>query len=267
MKNPKHEIRSSKQTPRPKFETWAGGRASVLECGGQRSAPPLSADAEGVVAQTSSLPYRGFPIRRCLLECGGKPASAGATPLWVAGHWSQWLPAKRRRGGSAALPAQSKARRQTLALGVLSTALCLLSSVLCLPSSAQYALDWWTTDGGGGTSTGGVYAVTGTIGQADAGPVLSGGNFTLAGGFWSIVAAVQTPGAPYLTVFRTVTNTVVVSWPLAGAEGWVLEATNALPSLPAPWAVIQPPYETNGANLQFTEPAPVGSKFYRLRKP
>jgi hypothetical protein len=29
-------------------------------------------------------------------------------------------------------------------------------------------LDWFTIDGGGGTSTGGVYAVSGTIGQPDA---------------------------------------------------------------------------------------------------
>lgn len=121
-------------------------------------------------------------------------------------------------------------------------------------------------DGGGGTSTGGVFSVTGTIGQPDAG-TMSGGNFALVGGFWSVIAAVPTPGAPYLTVFRTATNTVVVSWPLAGADGWVLEATNVLPSVAAPWPVISPPYQTNGPNLQFTEPAPVGNKFYRLHKP
>ena len=31
------------------------------------------------------------------------------------------------------------------------------------------AVDWFTIDGGGGTSTGGVYSVSGTIGQPDAG--------------------------------------------------------------------------------------------------
>jgi hypothetical protein len=40
-----------------------------------------------------------------------------------------------------------------------------LTSVLCTLSSAQqYSLDWSAIDGGGGTSTGGVYSVTGTIG-------------------------------------------------------------------------------------------------------
>jgi hypothetical protein len=130
---------------------------------------------------------------------------------------------------------------------------------------AQYSIDWSTIDGGGGTSTGGVYSVSGTIGQPDAG-TMSGGNYTLQGGFWGIVAAVQSEGAPWLTVLHTSTNTVVVSWPLL-ATGWVLEATNALPSVIAPWPLIAPPYETNGANLQFTEPSPAGNKFYRLRKP
>lgn len=111
-----------------------------------------------------------------------------------------------------------------------------------------------------------VLECSGTIGQPDAG-VMSGGPFTLTGGFWSLIAAVQTPGAPYLIVFRTPPNTVVVSRPLAGAEGWVLEATNVLLSEAAPWPVIPTPYQTNGPNLQFLEPTPVGTKFYRLHKP
>ncbi len=61
-------------------------------------------------------------------------------------------------------------------------------------------------------------------------------------------------------------SAVIVSWPLP-AEGWVLEATNALPNLAAPWPQIPPPYQTNGANLQFIEPSPTGNKFYRLHKP
>jgi hypothetical protein len=33
----------------------------------------------------------------------------------------------------------------------------------------SYFIDWYTIDGGGGTSTGGVYSVSGTIGRPDAG--------------------------------------------------------------------------------------------------
>lgn len=132
-------------------------------------------------------------------------------------------------------------------------------------AQTNYAVGWFTFDGGGGTSTGGLYTVSGTIGQPDAGTA-SGGNYALQGGFWGIIATVQTPGAPWLTVLRTRANTVVVSWPLP-ADGWVLEATDVLPAGVAPWQQIAPPYETNGVNLQFTEPSPTGNKFYRLRRP
>ena len=47
-----------------------------------------------------------------------------------------------------------------------------------------YDLTWSTVDGGGYTfSTGGGYTLGGTAGQPDAGP-LSGGGYTLKGGFW-----------------------------------------------------------------------------------
>ena len=56
------------------------------------------------------------------------------------------------------------------------------------PSSPQsgYDLSWYTIDGGGATfSTGGSYSLGGSIGQPDAGS-LSGGSYTLNGGFWGV---------------------------------------------------------------------------------
>lgn len=73
------------------------------------------------------------------------------------------------------------------------------------------------------------------------------------------------PSLPRLSVKRTTTNTVVVSW-LGPAEGWVLEATHALSTVGAPWPQIPPPYQTNGPNLQFIESSPAGQKFFRLHK-
>src|SRR5205823_8159351 len=90
--------------------------------------------------------------------------------------------------------------------------LLLLSLAASSVRAQSYSIDWFTIDGGGGTSTGGVYSVSGTIGQPDAGH-MSGGAYTLDGGFWGIIAAIQTPGAPTLRVVRTSTNTVVVAWP------------------------------------------------------
>lgn len=46
-----------------------------------------------------------------------------------------------------------------------------------------YDLSWNTIDGGGGTSSGGSFSLSGTAGQFDAG-VLTGGTYTLIGGFW-----------------------------------------------------------------------------------
>jgi hypothetical protein len=130
--------------------------------------------------------------------------------------------------------------------------------------SQSYQIDWFTIDGGGGTSTGGVYQISGTIGQPDAG-VMSGGNYTVTGGFWSQIAAIQIPGAPLLSVFRTITNTVVVSWP-SPDTGWKLQATANLSATPS-WSELSPPYSTAGTNIYVLEVIPAGNKFYRLQKP
>ena len=54
-----------------------------------------------------------------------------------------------------------------------------------IAGASDFDLRWNTIDGGGVTfSFGGDFELGGTIGQPDAGPVLSGGNFELQGGFW-----------------------------------------------------------------------------------
>jgi hypothetical protein len=59
------------------------------------------------------------------------------------------------------------------------------------PASAQFTVVRFTIDGGGTTqSSGGTFALGGTVGQPDAGR-LSGGSFTLSGGFWSGGGAVE----------------------------------------------------------------------------
>ena len=152
------------------------------------------------------------------------------------------------------------AKKDTLSL-LIPLVLALLAST----AQAQYTINWFTIDGGGGVSTGGVYSVSGTIGQPDAG-AMSGGNFTVQGGFWSMLAAVQTPGAPLLSI--TLTNSIVrVSWPLP-ATGFLLEQTNRLTGLPALWPQVSVnQYQTNATDIYFTTPSSPGTNFYRLRKP
>ncbi|MBU0490862.1 MAG: hypothetical protein KKA73_03460 [Chloroflexi bacterium] len=72
---------------------------------------------------------------------------------------------------------------------VLGAGVLLLSVGLIARAQGGYDLSWWTVDGGGYTvSTGGGYELGGTIGQPDAGQ-LTGGTYTLGGGFWSGGAA------------------------------------------------------------------------------
>ncbi len=137
--------------------------------------------------------------------------------------------------------------------------------LLAASASAQsYSIDWYKISGGGGTSTGGVYSVSGTIGQPDAG-VMSGGNYTLQGGFWSIIQAVQTDGAPILSILYPSPGTVTVSWALA--PGYFLEQSSTLSGTPPPWGQVSPStYQTNAGTVSITVPIAPGSKFYRLHK-
>jgi hypothetical protein len=143
----------------------------------------------------------------------------------------------------------------------LITVLTLLLPALGL--AQQYSIDWSTIDGGGATSTGGVYSVSGTIGQPDAG-TMSGGTYTLSGGFWGAIAAVQTPGAPYLWAALTPTNTAVIWWAVSPTN-WRLQATTNLVPTGAVWTDCS--YQTNGATCCRLESLPSGRRFYRLQWP
>ena len=71
---------------------------------------------------------------------------------------------------------------------LLILAVLLLAAVICSPAQAQdYQINWYTIDGGGGTSSGGPYTLTGTIGQPDV-AYSAGSGYELLGGFW--------PGGP-----------------------------------------------------------------------
>src|SRR5581483_244527 len=89
----------------------------------------------------------------------------------------------------------------------------------------SYTVDWWDT-GAGTTSTGGIYSLSGSIGQPDAGS-LTGGEFTLMGGFWAVALPAETMAAPLLTISLTATNTVLLSWP-SPSSGFVLEQAPSL---------------------------------------
>ena len=130
--------------------------------------------------------------------------------------------------------------------------------LLTLTAHAQnYTIDWFKVSGGGGTSTNGQYSLSGTIGQHDAGGPMTGGGYSLYGGFWALYA-VQTPGAPLLTI-TLVGNQAIISWP-PSATGWTLQ-TNANLSTPT-WGN----YAGAIVNNSVTNSPPKGNLFFRLKK-
>ncbi|MDB6055081.1 MAG: hypothetical protein JWN25_2604 [Verrucomicrobiales bacterium] len=135
---------------------------------------------------------------------------------------------------------------------------------LACPGFAQnYSIDWYSIGGGGGTSTGSVYSVSGTIGRPAVGRS-SGGNYTLESGFWSIVTVLQTAGGPVLTLGRSGQN-VVLSWPDDGA-GFQLEQTPYV-TIPGSWtAPTQARAVTNAGVISVTVPGVEGYQFFRLKK-
>ena len=134
------------------------------------------------------------------------------------------------RTAQGAVPTQALARRP---LGFL-----LLISI-CFSALAQYAIDWHTIDGGGGTSTGGVYSVT--------------------GGFWALPQAVQSEGAPTLMIAKDAPGFANISW-TPPSTNWVLQESLSLS--PANWTNA-----VSGVTNPIVVPTTLPAKFYRLSKP
>lgn len=74
--------------------------------------------------------------------------------------------------------------RTRLGMAVIVIILFLLVLPVLAQIGGNYDLSWWTIDSGGGSSTGDGYALSGSVGQPDAGQ-MSGGPYTVTSGFWS----------------------------------------------------------------------------------
>lgn len=122
-------------------------------------------------------------------------------------------------------------------------------------TAGPYALDWCTTDAGGGTSSGGDYALSGTIGQTDT-AVISGDRYRVEGGFWPGLILPATAELPTL-VLQIRDNQLWVSWSPATA-GFILEQTGDLSA--QTWI-------TAPAGNPAICPMAASAQFYRLRKP
>jgi hypothetical protein len=146
----------------------------------------------------------------------------------------------------------------------LPVCLLILHTSFCLRAQAQnYSVDWFKISGGGGTSAGGSFSVSGTIGQHDASGAMSGGNYSVTGGFWALVNVVQTPGAPTLFISHS-GNSVTVYW--QNVSGWNLIQSGNLTTPVASWPASSSPTLIGGTNyLNLANPA--GNLFFRLKNP
>jgi hypothetical protein len=156
-------------------------------------------------------------------------------------------------------------RGQRSEVSVRATTRALLVVLLALWATAAegqtFSLDWWTVDGGGGTSTAGVYTVSGTIGQPDA-AAMSGGGYSLTGGFWALDAT-PTPVRPVLSIKLT-GNAVMVYWS-SPSTGFNLEVNPDLTT--ANWVTPAEPVQDNGTIKYIIVNPPTSNRFYRLKKP
>ena len=125
----------------------------------------------------------------------------------------------------------------------------------------NYQLDWFTLDGGGGTSIGNGYSLSGTIGQPDA-TTSSGGAFKLEGGFWPAFETNRT-NSLNLRIGRMPTG-VVIAWSVYH-PGYKLEAAALLPT--NHWVEIPIEPVISGFDYTVLLPADPAQRYFRLRQP
>jgi hypothetical protein len=125
----------------------------------------------------------------------------------------------------------------------------------------SYSIEWHKVSGGGGASSGGLYSLSGTIGQHDAGTPMTGGNYSLTGGFWALLSVVQTPGVPNLTITHS-GNSVAVSWPNTGS--YTLQQNSNLSG--GTWTTSAYTITTANGTNSVTITPPTGSLFFRLKQ-
>lgn len=131
-----------------------------------------------------------------------------------------------------------------------------------LTPAQSYGIDWYKISGGGGTSSRGQYTISGAIGQHDAGGSMTGGGYSVTGGFWSLISVVQTPGAPTLYISHT-GNTVEVHW--QAVSGLTLQQNNDLRT--TNWETRSETANNDGTNNVIIVSPPTRNRFYRLFKP
>ncbi len=138
----------------------------------------------------------------------------------------------------------------------------LLAVTVLKTHAPPYAIDWYEIGGGAGTSTGGIYQVSATIGHFAGRAASIGADFSLVGGFTSIITVIETTGLPNLSI-APVGKTVVVFWPNTARCKLLQTSDLAGGNWTASDYTITAVNGTNTVTLN----SPTGNLFFRLSKP
>jgi hypothetical protein len=92
---------------------------------------------------------------------------------------------------------------------------------------------------------------------------MTGGPYSLTGGYWSLIALVQSAGAPMLYITHS-NNSAIISWP-SPSTGYFLQ-TNSNLARTNSWLNYTGAIVTNGPGTtnSVTITPPVGNLFFRL---
>ena len=127
-------------------------------------------------------------------------------------------------------------------------------------SAQEFQLDWFTLAGGGSLSSGGNYSLVGNIGQS-AVNMISGGDYSIDGGFWSGVFVLSR-----LSIRFGSANTIILSW-LNLSIVFVLQQTANMNAPGGGWTDVAQTPVVNGFNKQVTLPATGRFCLFRLVLP
>lgn len=142
----------------------------------------------------------------------------------------------------------------------------LVSALALGPARAQgFTLDSQSVTAAPQPSAAGLFSLLGNLRQIDPEQTLSGGGFSLQGGFTPVPAPHSEAVSPEIVAIMA-SGRVEVRWSAAGAEGFALEQSAELgPS--ATWTRVSAvPTVVDGENVLAME-ATGDTRFFRLRRP
>jgi hypothetical protein len=142
------------------------------------------------------------------------------------------------------------------------TALFLVPGLANLAEAQPYSINWHKIAGGGGAGAGGNFSLAGTIGQHDASMTATNNQFTITGGYWSMINVVQSAGLPNLIIVANGNGGVEVRWPDTGS--YTLQQNSDLAN--GTWSTTGFPITTANGTNSISLSAPAGNLFFRLKQ-